>query len=148
MMVTNDSQGSEAGLIDADGKEAAAVEQAWLELCGQPMDAKLFVRLLGVCDFHAAEATVLWDLLRFHSARGLDSFATRSASELSRSYGGIASERLVRFAVASLEEQGLVELAPVVRNVSRKLRLNWPVLWERLAVVSPLIPGLCVDQSA
>ncbi len=147
-MVTSNSPGSDAVSVDAGSEDAAAVEQAWLEMCTKPMDAALFLRLLGVCDFRVAEATVLWDVLADHRGRGLGSFVTRSGIDYVKRYGGVASGRTVRFAITSLEEQGLIELAPVVRNVARKLRLNWSVLYERLAVVSPLIPGLGVDQSA
>lgn len=147
-MVTSDSQGSEAVSFDAGSEEAAAVDQAWVNMCAQPMDAALFVRLLGVCDFRVAEATVLWDVLADHRVRGLGSLVTRSGIDYVKQYGGVTSGRTVRLAISSLEEQGLIELAPVVRNVSRKFRLNWPVLCERLSVVSPLIPGLSVDQSA
>lgn len=147
-MAMNDFQGSEAALIDAGREDAAAVAQAWLTMCAQPMDAALFLRLLGVCDFKQAEATVLWDLLRHHRQRAsLDVHAVRSGVEYGQLYAGV-TPRAAQRAVQSLSEQDLIIQAPVVRNVARKFRLNWAVLHERLSVVNPLIPGLGVDQSA
>jgi hypothetical protein len=49
-------------------KDAAA--QAWEEFCRNPVDATMFIKLIAMCDRSLTEATVLWDLLKFHRTTG------------------------------------------------------------------------------
>lgn len=116
--------------------------RTWEAFQAAPMDAAMFLRLLTACDFRAAEAAVLWDILVFHRRSGLQSFAVRSGVEYPNTYGEAFSVRSSRRAIQSLSEQGLIEQAAVVRNVSKKFRLNWGVLWAAISQVSPLVPGL------
>ena len=127
-------------VVEDVGQEDEAM--SWASFAEVPMDAVLFLKLLAVCDFRVAEATVLWDLVAFHRHQGLKFFKTRSGPEYVREFPSLVTSRCFQKAIVSLDEQGLIEQAPVVRNVSRKFRLNWVPLWVALSQVSPAVPGL------
>jgi len=105
------------------------------------VDSALFIKLLADCEFHLAEATVLWDLIEFHKSYRMDAHATRSAAKLSKTYPTM-SPRSLSQAITDLEGAGLIDIAPDVKNVSKRIRLVWPALAEQLAMVNPKTPGL------
>lgn len=117
------------------------VDHAWDEFLALQLDSTLFIKLLAICDFQQAEATVLWDLLAFHRRTKLDAFAVMSGATYHKKYPQ-ASERSFRLAINELTDFGLIEQAPVVRNVSKRIRIFWPALAEQLAAVDPRTPGL------
>ena len=59
----------------------------WDEFSKADLNSETFVKLIFVCDGQLAEATILWDLLTFHKARGLDVFRKMSAANYHDEYG-------------------------------------------------------------
>lgn len=115
----------------------------WDEFSKADLNSETFVKLIFVCDGQLAEATILWDLLVFHKARGLEKFRKMSATDYHSEYGTeIGSVRSIRDAVTSVTNDDLIEQAQVVRNMPRKFRLNWVALSHKLVAVNNKLPGL------
>ena len=115
----------------------------WDEFSKADLNSETFVKLIFVCDGQLAEATILWDLLAFHKARGLDVFRKMSAADYHSEYGtDVGNERAIRRANESLANYELIEQAQVVRNMPRKFRLNWVALSHKLVAVNNKLPGL------
>lgn len=125
-------------------KDAAA--QAWEEFCRNPVDATMFIKLIAMCDGSLTEATVLWDLLKFHRTTGnkLMGWQTAPVQSYLDKYGaefGVA--RTYRRALEDLMSDGLVINWPTTTiNAAKKIRLDWIAFTLRLTGVSDKLPGL------
>lgn len=119
----------------------------WDEFSKADLNSETFVKLIFVCDGQLAEATILWDLLAFHKARGLEAFRKMSAADYHAEYGKeIGMDRSIQQSIRNLTVDDLIEQAQVVRNMPRKFRLNWVALSHKLAAVNNKLPGLSRGQ--
>lgn len=115
----------------------------WDEFSKADLNSETFVKLIFVCDGQLAEATILWDLLTFHKARGLDVFRKMSAANYHDEYGtDVGNERAIQRSIRNLTVDDLIEQAQVVRNMPRKFRLNWVALSHKLVAVNNKLPSL------
>jgi hypothetical protein len=115
----------------------------WDEFSKADLNSETFVKLVFVCDGQLAEATILWDLLAFHKARGLDVFRKMSAADYHAEYGKeIGMDRSIQQSIKNLTVDDLIEQAQVVRNMPRKFRLNWVALSHKLVAVNNKLPSL------
>lgn len=122
-------------------KDAAAA--SWSEFCRNQLDAQMFVKLIAICEGSLAEATVLYDALWFHRKYGLKKFQERSAIYFINKYGkDFFVERTLRRGMQQLGESGLLVHWPVSTGFSRKFRIDWIELSDRLILVSKKLPGL------
>ena len=127
-------------------KEAAAM--AWHTFCLKPLDAGDFVRMISVCDGNLTEATVLFDALKFHRAKGLVAFVERSTrSYLDEYEAPFTSKSGCHRAVSGLSAQGLIVAWPTAPGAAFKFRLDWIDLSERLAELGNKMPGLMNSES-
>ena len=127
-------------------KDAAA--QAWEEFCRNPVDATMFIKLIAMCDRSVTEATVLWDLLKFHRTTGNKLMGWQKASAQSyidkygRDFGTVSSYHR---ALRDLEERCLIVVVPVLggnKGFEKQFRLDWIALVQQLVVISEKLPGL------
>ena len=124
-------------------KEAAA--NAWTEFCRNQVDSSMFIKLIALCDGSLTEATVLWDLLKFHRTTGNKLKGWRSISvqfyveKHGKEFGAVRSYNR---ALDDLGASGLIIHWPVQANVPRKFRLDWIEFSQRLVEVSTKLPSL------
>ena len=124
-------------------KDAAAA--AWVDFCRKQVDSSMFIKLIAICDGSLAEATVLWDILKFHrtTANKLKGWKEQSAQDYVGRFGTeFGSLRSIRGALLDLSEAGLIVHWPVGVNNPKKFRLDWIEFNERLLNVSTKLPGL------
>lgn len=124
-------------------KDAAAA--AWVDFCRNQVDSSMFIKLIAICDGSLAEATVLWDLLKFHrtTANKLKGWKEQSAQNYVERFGvdfGIV--RSYQRALNELTDSGLLIQAPKTGAVIKKFRLDWIEFFERLSKVNPKLPAL------
>ena len=124
-------------------KNAAAT--AWVDFCRNQVDSSMFIKLIALCDGSLTEATVLWDVLKFHRTTGNKLMAWRDISVqfyVDKHGKDFGSVRSFNRALDDLGEAGLIVHWPLVGNVPKKFRLDWIEFTERLAQVSFKLPGL------
>lgn len=124
-------------------KDAAAT--AWVDFCRNQVDSSMFIKLIALCDGSLTEATVLWDLLKFHRTTGnkLKGWREQSAQEYVDRFGnafGVA--RSYRRAMDDLGDSGLIVHWPVAANVQRKFRIDWIEFSIRIFEVDTKLPAL------
>ena len=100
----------------------------------------------GCNDVH--QATVLWDLLKFHRTTGNKLMGWQKASAQSyidkygRDFGTVSSYHR---ALRDLEERCLIVVVPVLggnKGFEKQFRLDWIALVQQLVVISEKLPGL------
>ena len=129
-------------------KDAAAA--AWVDFCRNQVDSSMFIKLIALCDGSLTEATVLWDLLRFHRTTGSNLKGWREISvqvyveKFGTDYG---TARSYNNAINELGNTGLIILWPLSGNVPKKFRLDWIEFSERIAKVSKKLPSLIVMEA-
>lgn len=124
-------------------KDAAAT--AWVDFCRNQVDSSMFIKLIALCDGSLTEATVLWDLLKFHrsNANKLNGWREQSAQDYIDRYGSdFGGLRSIRGALLDLGEAGLIVHWPVGVNNPKKFRLDWVEFNERVLNVSSKLPGM------
>lgn len=129
-------------------KDAAAT--AWVDFCRNQVDASMFIKLIALCDGSLTEATVLWDLLKFHRTTGnkLKGWREQSAQDYVDRFGtDFGALRSFRSALIDLSEAGLIVHWPVAANNAKKFRLDWIELFTRLSKVSIRLPALVSLQA-
>lgn len=135
-------------VYSTEQKDAAA--EAWVDFCRNQVDSSMFIKLIALCDGSLTEATVLWDLLKFHRTTGnkLMAWREQSAQDYVDRYGtDFGALRSFRGALLDLSEAGLIVHWPVAANNAKKFRLDWVELCNRLALVSIKLPALVSLQA-
>lgn len=133
----------ELRVYSTEQKVAAAT--AWVDFCRNQVDSTIFIKLISLCDGSLTEATVLWDLLKFHrsNANKLNGWREQSAQDYIDRYGSeFGGLRSIRSALLDLGEEGLIVHWPVGVNSPKKFRLDWIEFNERLLRVSIKLPGV------
>ena len=124
-------------------KDAAAT--AWVDFCRNQVDSSMFIKLIALCDGSLTEATVLWDLLKFHRTTGnkLMAWREQSAQDYVERFGNtFGAIRSYRRAMDYLSEAGLIVHWPVATNNSKKFRLDWIEFSAQILQVSQKLPAM------
>jgi hypothetical protein len=124
-------------------KDAAAA--AWVDFCRNQVDSSMFIKLIALCDGSLTEATVLWDLLKFHRTNGnkLKGWREQSAQDYVDRFGvTFGVSRSYRRALDELGASGLLIQWPVATNNPRKFRLDWIDFTNKLKTISSKLPAL------
>jgi hypothetical protein len=110
-----------------------------------PMDARLMLKLLYLCDNKTAQAMVLWDALKqHHSVKKIDVWLPQSTRTYLKRYSKV-SIGSINGAITNLVSSGLLLLYPGAPNTKQQIKLNLP---ELVAVLDALddefkkVPGL------
>jgi hypothetical protein len=130
-------------VYSTEQKDAAAA--AWVDFCRNQVDSSMFIKLIALCDGSLTEATVLWDLLKFHRTTGnkLKGWREISVQFYVDKYGkDFGSARSFNNSLLSLWEAGLIIQWPLSGNVPKKFRIDWIDFYEKLGKVSNDLPGL------
>lgn len=124
-------------------KDAAAT--AWVDFCRNQVDSSMFIKLIALCDGSLTEATVLWDLLKFHRTTGnkLKAWREQSAQDYVERFGiEFGVSRSYQNAFRELGEAGLIVHFPVATNNPKKFRLDWIEFVIKINLVSTKLPAL------
>ena len=140
--------GIELREYSTEQKDAAAA--AWVDFCRNQVDSSMFIKLIAICDGSLAEATVLWDILKFHrtTANKLKGWKEQSAQDYINRYGSeFGSLRSFRGALNDLGDAGLIIHFPVAINNPKKFRLDWIDFCGRIRLVNAKLPALASLQA-
>lgn len=97
-----------------------------------PMDARLMLKLLYLCDNKTAQAMVLWDALKqHHSVKKIDVWLPQSTSAYLKRYSKITEGSLNR-ALTDLVDGELIFLYAGAPNTKRQIKLNLAGLFGKL----------------
>lgn len=124
--------------------EAAAITlEAFTER--YPMDARLMLKLLYLCDNKSAQAMVLWDALKqHHSVKKTDVWLPQSTSAYLNRYSNFTVGSIHR-AITDLSESGYLVLYASAPNTKRKIKVHFNNLFaelEQMEVQFKKFPGL------
>jgi hypothetical protein len=110
-----------------------------------PMDARLMLKLLYLCDNKTAQAMVLWDALKqHHSVKKIDVWLPQSTSAYLKRYPKV-SVGSVSGAISDLVSYGLLFLYAGAPNTKRQIKLNLSALISTLDALEDefkRVPGL------
>ena len=132
-------------VYSTEQKDEAAT--AWVDFCRSQVDSSMFIKLIALCDGSLTEATVLWDLLKFHRTTGnkLMAWREQSAQDYVERYGiEFGVSRSYRRAFDELGADGLIIHSPVSTNNPRKFRLDWIDFSNKIKTISSKLPALSV----
>jgi hypothetical protein len=124
-------------------KDAAAT--AWVDFCRNQVDSSMFIKLIALCDGSLTEATVLWDLLKFHrnTINKLKDWKEQSAQNYVEKYGAdFGIVRSYQRALNELTDAGLIIQLPKTGAVIKKFRLDWIEFSEQLSKANTKLPAL------